>query len=97
MTYQDTKCHCRLGCSSTQKLTGDTEISITLTRRIGQAFGEKIIAVIESFWFDYIFILHILYNTEIHSSLRHDMPQRRGGDEDTFCIHKSLIFQIQTE
>jgi hypothetical protein len=29
--------------------TGDTEMSLNVSRRIGRAFGEKIIAVIESF------------------------------------------------
>jgi len=65
-------CHCRLGYSYVEA-TGDTENKKHFERRNGQAFGEKIIALIESF---YYFIALIFF------AVHQDTLQRGGGDKD---------------
>jgi hypothetical protein len=77
-----------------QSATGSTKMLSNSIRRIGRAFGETIIAVIESNLITLLSETFDSYNTFFETI---KMPQRQGEDEDTFCIHKSLGFQLQTE
>ena len=69
-------CLCRLGYKYVEA-TGDMEFILYYIGRIGQAFSENIIAVIESYFF--IFVYFLFFE-------RINMLQRGGGTKDTFSL-----------